>query len=196
MIFPQTVLADEELQIPSINIKDTTYRSITVEMNDNNPKSTKYQILVIQNGVAKYVSTSGYLTDKGKWITLSDKTKEIEGLEQYSKYIILARAQSSDGEETVYGDSVVCMTDIDSPYSFSMKSTRNTIELSWEKVEGAYAYEIEFDGDKYVVYYYEPLKITFNDLQPDTTYVLRVRTISDTDTYSEWTDFMYPTTKE
>lgn len=80
-------------QTPTAIVNNATKDSINLNITDNNPSYTQYQIMI--NG--KYVTTSGTLSSLQKWLTLNNKNIVITGLTANTSYSINVIARNSEG---------------------------------------------------------------------------------------------------
>ena len=105
-------------------------------------------------------------------VTLNPISLTIKGFE----YAPADRFKKSSGE-------------LSAPSSVSIseeKTKAYTLEPTWDKVDHADYYEIEFDGQKYS--YIQDNHLLFEGLKPETNYVFKIRSVNK-DGVSDWKEF-------
>ncbi len=132
-------------QIPSLNIDNKTSYTLDVNISDNNPTSTQYQL---KTG-SYYVTEDGILTTSPVWITIPTKELTVTGLSPSTTYSFQARAKNESGIVTSWSTAVSGTTIVEPPTTapnVSTSSNSSSISLSWNPVARATAYDIKKDG--------------------------------------------------
>ncbi len=171
------------LQVPQIVILNNKQDSFNVLINDLNPPSVQYQVMVDSS----YVNESGDLTPAPEWISPSGKNVLVNGLTPNTEYTVKAKAKNSDGIETTFSTGTVGTTLAAPPNNIHLESEINSIKITWDAVDSATGYDIEVDGRVSDA----GITASFNheDLQPETSHTYRVRVINSGGT-GEWSDLV------
>lgn len=170
-------------ETPSLNIDNETSYTLDVNILDNNPSNTLYQI---KTGTL-YVSSTGTLTSTPVWITLPDKHITVKSLNPNTTYNFWAKAKSNSGIQTsqslpTSGKTLIPPPGI--PLNLRITSTtQNSISLAWDQVSGASGYDIKADGQ--IIDNGSVAVYVHSGLQSDTqhTYQVRAKNIAG---YSNW----------
>ncbi|MCX7748368.1 MAG: fibronectin type III domain-containing protein [Clostridia bacterium] len=131
----------------------------------------------------KYVNAQGELSTVPEWIVLTDKKITVTGLTPEKVHTFKVKARNGDLIETELSDSisVTTMPKVpQAPQNIKATSTSSSVTLTWDKVPGAEAYQIEVNG----VVVEDSSKIVFDTtythtgLSPNVQYNFRVRALN------------------
>ncbi len=174
-------------QIPQIEIGNIGKNSVDIRINDKNPSTVKYMIMVDSG----YVSSTGDITVTPEWLSLEDKKITVIGLSPNTQYIYRIKAKSSEGEETALSAEKSVITIASPPENISLQPGISSIKIAWDSIEGSAGYDIEADGEIKDIgttnlYVHE-------GLQPETSHTYRVRTRNSTGP-GEWSELIHGVT--
>ncbi|MEF2246469.1 RCC1 domain-containing protein [Paenibacillus sp. IITD108] len=169
---------------PSLVAAGTSATTATFTINDTNPADTAYQIITGN----KFVASDGTLTAQSIWITIPDKRILIKGLPSGATSKFQIKARNKEGVETPLSASIQAGLPIKPPAiptGFKAEAFADQIELTWNPVLDATAYELELDGT--VLNRGALLSFIHRDLAPNTTHLYRIRALKD-GASSEWSE--------
>ena len=156
-------------QTPQLSVSDNGVATLQLNVTDNNPASTKYQI----KAGSKYVTQTGTLSVSPVWITLTNKRITVKGLAPNTTYALRAKAQNGAGIDTSWSSTVNGTSLADPPDRISAVPGQTDIKVSWNSISGALGYEIEVDG--VVKNNGTSTHYTHSGLLPETSHRYRVR---------------------
>ncbi len=156
-------------QMPTIELTNIMSTSIDIELKDNNPSTTMYQIMCGSN----YVDSTGNLKTEPKWILPSYKKITVKGLKQNTSYQFKAKSKNLENIETSFSSIKNCITVIDPPGNITLTPAQTSITANWTAVTGAAGYDIEVNGA--VKNNGTSTKYTDSLLTPETQHSYRVR---------------------
>lgn len=184
---PLTRQVYTKAQTPIFMISDKTTNSVDLLFTDINPAATEYQIMCDSS----YVNSSGVLTSVPTWITLTNKSATILGLNIGTMYNFTAKARNESEEETDYASPVYMGTDgIPVPAGdaeIAATALNNSVALGWNEIENSLSYELEIDGAIKNV----SLQTSYihRDLAANTQHTYRVRGRNQGG-FSEWSELL------
>ncbi|MCG8500193.1 MAG: hypothetical protein MJB12_07255, partial [Firmicutes bacterium] len=129
-------------QTPQLSVSDNGVATLQLNVTDNNPASTKYQI----KAGSKYVTQTGTLSASPVWITLTNKRITVKGLAPNTTYALRAKAQNGAGIDTSWSSTVNGTSLANPPDLISAVPSQTDIKVSWNSISGVLGYEIEVDG--------------------------------------------------
>lgn len=131
--------------VPALSINNPTTTTLQLNITDDNPASTQYQIML----GPKYVTASGTLTTQPVWTTIGSKQMIVSGLTPGVSYTFKVKARSGQGEETAFSApaSLATVTKLPpTPTNLKAVPTSNSVLVSWSATANATSYEIEIEG--------------------------------------------------
>ncbi|OGO89227.1 MAG: hypothetical protein A2Y24_06720 [Clostridiales bacterium GWE2_32_10] len=182
-IASQTQTIYTQAQVPPINISNVTENSLTVNISDENPAGTQYQI---KTG-SSYVTQDGTLTTTPTWVTLDSKSITVIGLISNTTYTFDVVARNGDGIIT-QSSSATDITRIvlpTIPTDLTYTSTTNSVSISWPPVDGAVTYSIDIDNGTTIVNDYPFTSYTHEGLSPGAEHTYKVKA-TNTAGSSDW----------
>lgn len=138
----------------------STSRSVTVTWNPVDI-ATGYEVLF--NGRTYPTSNNSLTIDRLRPDTTYDYAVRSQNQAGYSDYSEIKRIRTDDVTPS-------------QPYIDEISSTETTISISWSLLGNADYYDVEFSGDLFST---TNTTMTFTDLQPDSSYSIRVRGVND-----------------
>ena len=162
-------------QTPQISINKDSIKenSMELQINDSNPATTKYQLMMNSS----YVTGVGTLTSSPEWITTTNKKITVTGLTQNMQYTIKAKSINSEaiGVETAFSTQITGTTLSQPPANINLVKGINSIKITWNAVSGATGYDLEIDGSSNPLELGTSLSYTHSGLQADKPHLYRVR---------------------
>lgn len=177
----QSVYTDADT--PDVTLSNVQTSAFDIDVTDNNPASTYYQIMCHSS----YVNASGQLTTQPQWIRLNNKTIRVKGIKPNTSYTIKAKARNQLNSETAFSPSKSVTTLIHPPANIQLKPSQTFIDLSWTSRQGAQSYEIDA-GQSILSVNGTLSQYRIQGLQPDTKYTYRIRSIN-TGGKGPWSDY-------
>lgn len=168
-------------QTPELSVSNITSQSLDLNITDNNPETTQYQI----NVGAKYIDENGKLTETPSWISIASKKLSISGLTPNSKYTFTAKTKNSEDEESQYSVPLEIETlgiTLSMPINITISASATYNLVTWDAVEGAIEYEVEADG---LVKVLKTTTFKHTGLVPNTQHTYRIRA-KNYYGYSDW----------
>ncbi|WP_105616647.1 fibronectin type III domain-containing protein [Vallitalea okinawensis] len=157
-----------DAQKPVFTALEQNTDSIKLKVNDNNPSYSQYLVKV----GTQYVDQSGNLTSSQEWITLNNKTCEINDLNHSTGYNIAIKARNGDSKETEQFSQTVYTKSLP-PTGIKTTVQQESITISWDSVYSATGYVIEVDG-KETLDIGKTTSYTHIGLSPESTHTYRV----------------------
>ena len=176
-------------QTPQISINKDSIKENSMELliNDSNPITTKYQIMIGSN----YVTGAGTVTPSPEWITTTNKKITVTGLPQNTQYPIKAKAKNDEAVETAFSTQTNGTTLAKPPANIELVKSINFMKITWNAVSGAAGYDVETDGKAFDVG--TALSYTHSGLQAETSHSYRVR-VRNAGGTGAWSDYVNGTT--
>lgn len=168
-------------QVPEISINNITSTSLDLNINDNNPETTLYQI----NVGTKYIDENNKLTDIPAWVTIPSKKLSILDLTPNSRYTLTVKTKNGENEESQYSVPVEIGTlsiILSTPLNILINPSATSVVLTWDAIEGAIEYEVEADG---LIKSVKTTTFKHTGLVPNTQHTYRVRA-KNYYGYSDW----------
>ncbi len=106
---------------------------------------------------------------------LAGLEKKFEGLEANTEYFCRIRARNETGA-SAYSTPLKVRTNLDVPQNIRAEAEVRAVEIRFDPVEGAAAYDIDFNGKIYRV---TETSKRFGDLEPGTEYGYAVRAVNE-----------------
>ncbi|HEX9062555.1 MAG TPA: fibronectin type III domain-containing protein, partial [Clostridia bacterium] len=160
-------------ETPSVFIDNISSSSAEINLTDNNPENTQYQIIV----GSQYLSESGYLSSNPVWIKIPKKRIMLYNLNTGTSYSVQAKTQNAEGIQSSYSTVQTFKTlnsnviSLDKPQVTATKSD-TSITLTWPDVNNSYGYDISKDNvQEYSISY----PYTINGLKPGSIHKYRAR---------------------
>lgn len=161
-------------QIPQVSVNKDSIKENSMELliNDSNPTTTQYQVMV----GSSYVTETGALSSSPVWVKSTSKKITVTGLTQNMQYAIKAKAKNSEatGIETAFSTPITGTTLAQPPANINLVKGINFIKITWNAVSGASGYDIKVDGN--VLNVGAALSYTHSGLQAESTHTYSVRT--------------------
>ena len=164
-------------EVPSFNIINPTSYTLDIEVIDNNPATTRYQIINTSNN--NYITSTGEETAVPTWIIPINKKLTIKNLTPETTYTYQVKAKNEEGIETVFSTPVSGTTLVPPPGvipEVTATATSDSITIYWDAIADATGYEVEADGQ--VINNDINTTFTHTGLLPGTEHIYRVRGIN------------------
>ncbi len=185
-------------EVPVVSTISNSNSTIDVNISDNNPSGTEYQIKI----GTKYVAADGILVDavnpnEENWLKLDDKRMCVIGLLPETTYIISVKSRNGNGipsEASLSSSTSTLPLPLSKPINIeSVNTSKTSITLKWDATARATDYDVEMDGNTSDFINLNLNSFTQNGLQPASTHVFRVRANIGS-VKGEWSDIIQATT--
>lgn len=168
----QTKKVYTKAQVPTVTLGNVSNTSLDVVVSDSNPSNTLYQII----SGADFVDQSGSLSNTPVWIKLDNKRITVNSLDMGSYYVFRVKAKNNSGIRTIYSGQADVTTEsitVGIPENLTGERASDSINISWDTVEGVTGYDIEADGD--LILDLTDTAYLHENLTPNTLHSYRVR---------------------
>ena len=165
----KNVLQFTKAQKPSITSTSPTPTTLGIQISDNNPANTTYQVKVDD----LYVGPTGTLTTIPSAISAINKQILIQDLIPNSSYSVQIQAVSHEGIVTEWSSTISAATISLPPAYLSVLRSQTSVKIEWAAITGAGRYDIEVDG--VVLSAGTATEFTHSNLAPESRHTYRLR---------------------
>ncbi len=133
-------------QVPVIGKINTSVNGMDIQLADDNPSGTFYQVQLDD----RYLRSDHQLSSSPQWITLENKRAIIKNLKLNTNYSIRIKAKNSEGIESGWSKAIEASTLAPVPTNIELVPTQTEMRLSWDPIPNISYYELQIDGKSIV----------------------------------------------